>query len=210
MQKTGQILCITADAHEVVREGITAIIDRQNDMHVIGEARNGREAVELCKQQHPNVCITCLRMPDIDGIDAIKAIRRGSPRAHILVLTSQCRDEDLYLAMRAGVKGILLKDATKAQISDAIRTVNRGRTVLSDEMRKTLAKDVPSTRMTRRERDVLSCIARGLSNQEIALDLHISRATVKTHAERVFTKLNVSDRTQAVVQALKRGLVRVD
>jgi two-component system NarL family response regulator len=149
-------------------------------------------------------------MPEVDGIEAIKAIHNESPKARILVLTSRCREEDLVRVIRAGARGVLLKDATKSQLTDAIRTVNRGRLVLSEEMRQTLAKSSGPTRMTMREREVLSAMARGMSNQDIASDLHISKATVKSHAERVFAKLNVRDRTQAVVQGLKRGLVQVD
>src|SRR6266403_1424766 len=181
--KKPRITVLIADDHSVVREGLVSLITRKADMTVIGEAGNGREAVDLWKQHHPDVTLLDLRMPELDGVGAIKEIRSGNDKARIIVLTTFDGDEDIYRAIQAGAKGYLLKDAPREALMDCIRRVHAGET------------------WSEREIDVLKLMAQGKSNKEIGSALFISEGTVKSHVKSIFAKLNVISRTEAVANA---------
>src|SRR6266403_1000909 len=181
--KRASIRVLIADDHSVVREGLVSLITRKTDMTVIGEAANGREAAELWREHHPDVTLLDLRMPELDGVGAIKEIRSGNDKARIIVLTTFDGDEDIYRAIQAGAKGYLLKDAPREALMDCIRRVHAGET------------------WSEREIDVLKLMAQGKSNKEIGSALFISEGTVKSHVKSIFAKLNVISRTEAVANA---------
>src|SRR6266403_41287 len=181
--KKPRIAVLIADDHSVVREGLASLIGRKADMTVLAEAGNGREAAELWRQHHPDVTLLDLRMPELDGVGAIKEIRSGNDKARIIVLTTFDGDEDIYRAIQAGAKGYLLKDAPREALMDCIRRVHAGET------------------WSEREIDVLKLMAQGKSNKEIGSALFISEGTVKSHVKSIFAKLNVISRTEAVANA---------
>jgi len=209
MSKQEAIRVMVADDHPVVREGLAALIGRQPDMSVVGEAANGQEAIELFRQQRPDVALMDLRMPQVDGIGAIQAIHTEFPNAHILVLTTYEGDEDIYRGLRAGAQGYLLKDTPREALLEAIRAASSGQTRLPAEMATKLAERLRSPEMTARELEVLQLIAAGHSNQEIAKALFIAESTVKAHVNSILSKLGVNDRTQAVMKAVKRGIIHL-
>jgi len=209
MSKQEAIRVMVADDHPVVREGLAALIGRQPDMSVVGEAANGQEAIELFRQQRPDVALMDLRMPQVDGIGAIQAIHTEFPNAHILVLTTYEGDEDIYRGLRAGAQGYLLKDTPREALLEAIRAASSGQTRLPAEMATKLAERLRSPEMTARELEVLQLIAAGHSNQEIAKALFIAESTVKAHVNSLLSKLGVNDRTQAVMKAVKRGIIHL-
>lgn len=201
------IRVMIADDHPVVRQGLSTILDFERDLTVVAQAKNGREAVELFRQERPNVALIDLKMPEMDGVEAITAIWQEFPGAAILVLTTYDRDEDIYRSLRAGAKGYLLKDAPPHELADAIRAVHHGQRHLPAPIAQKLAGRVLYEELTDRELDVLRLIAEGKSNREIGADLFITEGTVKAHVNNILSKLAVKDRTQAVTTALKRGLV---
>jgi two-component system NarL family response regulator len=209
MTKQEAIRVIVADDHPVVREGLAALIERQSDMSVVGEAGNGQEAIELFRQQRPDVALMDLRMPQVDGIGAIQTIHAEFPNAHILVLTTYEGDEDIYRGLRAGAQGYLLKDSPRETLLEAIRAASSGQTRLPTEMAAKLAERLRSPEMTARELEVLQLIAAGHSNQEIAKALFIAESTVKAHVNSILSKLGVNDRTQAVMKAVTRGIIHL-
>ena len=204
------IRVLLADDHPVIREGLAAVIALQEDMQVAGEASNGSETLELYRQLKPDVVLMDLQMPVMDGFEVTTAIRSEFPRARIIVLTSYDGDEDIYRSLHAGAAGYLLKDATRAELLDAIRTVHRGQELISPEVAAKLAQRIRRTELTTRELEVLNQLAAGKSNQEIGTALFISEGTVKSHVNSLLAKLGVNDRTQAVVCAIQRGLVHLD
>jgi two-component system NarL family response regulator len=201
------IRILIADDHPVVREGLAAMITRQTDMTVVAEATHGQEAVERFHQQQPDVVLMDLRMPEMDGMEALVAIREQTPEARIIVLTTYDTDEDIYRALRAGARAYLLKDTPREALIETIRAVHAGHMRVPAEVAAKLAERVSSEALTGRELDVLHLIVAGKSNREIATQLFISEGTVKTHVNHLLMKLGVSDRTQAATTALKRGLV---
>jgi two-component system NarL family response regulator len=204
------IRILIADDHPVVREGLAAMITRRTDMTVVAEAAHGREAVEYCRQQQPDVVLMDLRMPEMDGVEAILTIREQTPEARVIVLTTYDTDEDIYRALRAGAKAYLLKDTPREELLDTIRAVAAGHTRVPADVAAKLAERVSSEALTTREVDVLRLIVAGHSNREIATQLYISEGTVKTHVNHILMKLGASDRTQAATTALKRGLVALE
>jgi DNA-binding NarL/FixJ family response regulator len=199
---------VVADDHPVVREGLRAMLDAEDDLEVVGEAASGAEAVALAAALRPDVVLMDLRMPGTDGVAATGSIvAAGSAR--VLVVTTYDTDADILRAVEAGATGYLLKDTPRRQLADAVRAAARGETVLAPPVaRKLVARVRPDADPpTPRELEVLGQVARGLSNVDIGRELHISEATVKTHLVRVFEKLGVSDRTAAVTTALSRGLL---
>ena len=207
---TRPINVLIADDHPVVREGLAAIVERREDMTVIGQAGNGQEAVALYRRHQPDVTLMDLRMPQMDGTAAIAAIREEFPNAAIIVLTTFDGDEDIYRGLRAGAKAFLLKDAPRAELLEAIRAVHAGQTHIPLEIASKLAARMSSRDLTPRETEVIHLMVAGKSNQEIANALYIAEGTVKAHVNSILSKLHVSDRTQAVMAALKRGLVHLD
>jgi len=204
------IRILIADDHPVVRQGLAAIIASERGMTVVAQARDGREAVELFRRERPHVALIDLKMPEMDGVATITAIREEFPRAALLVLTTYDRDEDIYRSLRAGAKAYLLKDTPPAELLEAIRAVYIGQRHLPPEIAEKLAEHVMYPDLTERELEVLRLMAKGLSNREIGADLFITEGTVKAHVNNILSKLGVSDRTQAVTTALKRGLVQLE
>lgn len=210
MGKEDAIRILIADDHPVVRQGLAAIIEFERDMTVVGEAKNGREAVELFCRERPHVLLIDLKMPVMDGVEAIAAIREQFPRASILVLTTYDRDEDIYRSLHAGAKAYMLKDAPAEELLDAIRAVHFGQRHLSVEIANKLAERMMYPELTERELEVLNLIAAGNSNRAIGVALFVTEGTVKAHVNNILSKLAVNDRTQAVTVALKRGLIQID
>jgi DNA-binding NarL/FixJ family response regulator len=204
------ITVLIADDHPMVREGMIAVIDRQMDMHVIAEASNGHEAVERFLAALPDIGLLDLRMPIVDGIEAVRAIRREVPGARLVVLTSYETEEDIYRALRAGAQGYLFKCCTKVELLECIRAVCCGRSWVPPEVGAKLAKRVVAPDLTRRETDVLGALSIGRSNKEIGTLFDISEATVKVHVTHILEKLHVSSRTEAINVAARRGLVRLE
>jgi DNA-binding NarL/FixJ family response regulator len=206
---TDTIRVLIADDHVTVREGLAAIIGRQTDMVVVGEAATGRDAVELWLERRPDVTLLDLRMPVLDGVGAIDEIRNQDASARIIVLTTFDTDNELCRAIKAGAKGYLLKDAQREELLDCIRKVHAGETGIPPSLVAKLAAGISSESLTDRELDVLTLLARGNSNKEIGASLNISETTVKSHLRGIFTKLDVLSRTKAIAVASRRGLVQL-
>lgn len=204
------IRVLIADDHAVVREGLVSLIKRNRaDMTVVGEASNGREAVQLWKQERPDVTLLDLRMPELDGVDVIKEIRATDKTARIIVLTTFDGDEDIYRAVQAGAKGYLLKDVPREGLMDSIRRVYAGETSVPLHLVAKLADRVSGETLSEREIEVLKLMAQGKSNKEIAAALFISEGTVKSHGKSIFARMNVRSRAEAVAEASRRGLIRL-
>jgi DNA-binding NarL/FixJ family response regulator len=207
--KKERIRVLIADDHAVVREGLVALVKRKSDMVIVAEASNGREAVDLWKQHRPHVTLLDLRMPELDGVGAIKEIREIDPNAHIVVLTTYDGDEDIYRAIKAGAKAYLLKDTARDALVDTVRRVHAGETYLPPQLAAKLAERVSGAALSQREMEVLQRMAAGKSNKEIGAQLFISDGTVKTHVKSIFTKLDVVSRTEAVATATRRSLIQL-
>jgi len=206
--KKKPIRLLIADDHSVVREGLVSLVKRKSDILVVAEASNGREAVDFWKQHRPDVTLVDLRMPELDGVGAIKEIREVDPNAHIVVLTTYDGDEDIYRAIKAGAKAYLLKDTARDALVDCVRRVHAGETYLPPPLAAKLAERVSGAALSQREMEVLQRMAAGKSNKEIGAELFISDGTVKTHVSSIFTKLDVVSRTEAIAIATRRGLIR--
>jgi two-component system, NarL family, response regulator len=198
-----------ADDHPVVVLGLAAIINAQPDMTVVGEAANGRQALELFEKHLPDVTLIDLRMPELGGVEAIKQIRVKHPNAIFIVLTTYQGDEDIHKALKAGAQGYLLKGMPHDDLLDAIRRVRAGVQYLPASVKETLANRTPGSDLSPRELQILELIVKGLSNKQIADKLGITEGTVKWHVNAILGRLNVSDRTQAAVAALNRGIVQL-
>ena len=211
------IRVLLADDQELVRSGFRLILELADGIEIVGEAADGREAVRLVKELQPDVVLMDVRMPELDGIEATRRLRDAGVEARVLVLTTFDLDEYVYEAMRAGASGFLLKDAPREQLVNAVQTVARGEALLAPAITQRLiqrfvrppaAESRPEiAELSVRELEVLRLVARGLSNAEIAAELIVGEATVKTHVARVLRKLRVRDRVQAVVYAYESGLV---
>ena len=207
--KQSRIGVLIADDHSVVREGLVSLIGRRADMTVVGEASNGREAVELWNKHRPDVTLLDLRMPELDGVGAIREIRVGHEKARIIVLTTFDGDEDIYRAIQAGAKGYLLKDTPREALMDSIRRVHAGETCVPVHLASKLAQRISGETLSAREVEVLKLMAQGKSNKEIGSALFISEGTVKSHVKGIFAKMNVISRTEAVASATRRGLIQL-
>ena len=203
-----RVLC--ADDHPLVRKGISSILANEPDMQLVGEAGNGREAVDKFKELHPDVTLMDLRMPEMDGVAATREIRRESPDARIIALTSYDGDQDIYRAIEAGVRGYILKEMVHTKVTNAIRTVYQGKRLMPPEVAERLSEYFPQVALTPREVEVLSLVARGLANKEIAHQLGTAAGTVKMHVQNILAKLGASARTHAVTIALERGILHLD
>ncbi|OCQ89064.1 DNA-binding response regulator [Nostoc sp. MBR 210] len=201
------IRILIVDDHPVVRQGLAAMIDRESDMTVVGQVCNGYQAVEIFPQLQPDVTLMDLRMPEMDGVAAITTICREFANANIIVLTTYDGDEDIYRGLKAGAKGYLLKDAEPDELLLAIRIVNTGQKYIPTSVGAKLAERVGILQLSSRELEVIRLMSTGKTNQEIAAVLQISEGTVKYHVNHILSKLGVSDRIQAVITALKRGIV---
>ncbi len=207
--KKKRIRILIGDDHSVVREGLVSLVKRKSDMVVVAEASNGREAVELWKEHRPDVTLLDLRMPELNGVGAIKEIRELDGNAQIVVLTTYDGDEDIYRAIKAGAKAYLLKDTARDALVDTVRRVHAGETYLPPQLAAKLAERVSGEALSPREIEVLQRMAVGKSNKEIGAELFISEGTVKTHIKSIFSKLDVVSRTEAVATATRRGLIQL-
>ncbi|SIT74998.1 response regulator [Edaphobacillus lindanitolerans] len=207
------IRVMLADDHEMVRIGVSAFLQLQPDMEVVGEAANGREAVELALRLRPDIILMDMVMPEMNGAEATAAIIRDWPEARIMVVTSFLDDDKVYPALEAGAVSYILKTSKAQRIADAIRETLGGRTVLEPEVTTKMMQRMRGGEralhddLTVREREILLLIAKGKTNQDIADDLFIALKTVKTHVSNILSKLDVDDRTQAAVYAYQNGLV---
>ncbi|TDD88191.1 response regulator [Actinomadura rubrisoli] len=207
----GRLRVIVVDDHSVMRAGVVALLAPEPGIEIVGEAGDGREAVELVERLAPDVALIDLRMPVLDGVSATARIAGGGTGTRVLILTTYDTDAEIERAIEAGAVGYLLKDTTREQLADAIRSAARGETVLAPRVAERLVARMrrpAQVPLTAREVDVLNAVADGLSNADIGKRLVIAEATVKTHLLRVFAKLDVSDRTHAVVVAMERGLLQ--
>jgi two-component system NarL family response regulator len=203
------IRILIADDHTVVRDGLVAIVNQESDMEVVAETGDGQQAVELWKKHRPDVTLMDLRMPGLDGVNAIYAIRAAEPSARIVVLTTFDGDEDIYRGMRAGAKSYLLKDVRREELFQCIREVHAGGMFVPPAIAAKLAERLPAEELTPRELEVLHLLAAGKPNKLIGADLAITEVTVKSHVQSLFRKLNVLSRTEAIAVASRRGLLRV-
>lgn len=202
-QKTSVLV---VDDHPIMRLGVAAIINAQNDMKVCAHSGTGEEAVEMFKKHRPDITLMDLRLPGMSGLEALRAIRRIDPHARCIVLTTYEGDEDIHQAIAAGALGYIIKGMSHETLVDALRKVRSGVRYLPRPVMRSLADRTPNSDLSPREREVLSLMAHGKSNKEIAGALGITEATVKCHVSVILLQLGVNDRTQAVIEALHRGL----
>ena len=203
------IRVLVVDDHPLMRVGIAAIIDARAEMTVVAQAGSGEEAVRLHDLHKPDLTLMDLRLPGGSGVEAIRTIRAKSPAARFVVLTTYEGDEDIHQALQAGARGYLIKGMPHEALIDALRKVHAGGRYLPSPVTRALASRTPDGELSAREREVLSLLVKGRSNREIALQLGIKEATVKSHVSVILMRLDVSDRTQAVVKALQRGLAHL-
>ena len=213
----GAIKILIADDHPVVREGLCAMLSREVDFEVVGEARDGVEAVNKTKELNPDVVLMDLRMPEMDGVEAMRQIRSAMPDVKFIILTTYSDDEYIFSGIEAGARAYLLKDAPREDLFKAIRAVYRGESLIQPVVASKLldrfselSRRTPSgEELSERELEILRLMAKGAANKEISAQLNIAQSTVKTHIANIFQKLAVSDRTEAVTQALKKGIIRL-
>ena len=202
-----QISVLVVDDHPMLREGVAAVLQIQDDMTLVGEAENGAEAVERYRQLRPDVVLMDLQMPRMGGVEAIEALRAEAPNARIVVLTTYDGDVQAFRAMKAGAAGYLLKSSLRKELVDTIREVHSGRRRLSPEVAENVAVHAIDERLSNREVNVLTLVSEGEANKQIARKLSISEETVKAHLKSIFAKLDVADRTHAVTVAARRGII---
>jgi two-component system NarL family response regulator len=207
MSQTTTIRVLIVDDHAIVRRGLATIINRDPEMTVVAQADNGQQAIAVFREYQPDVTLMDLSMPEMGGVEAIKAICAEFKQARITVLTTYDGDEDIYRGLQAGAQGYLLKDAKPNELLNAIRTIHRGQKYVPPAVGAKLLQRMEHPELSERELAVLRLMAQGMSNADIATGLSIGESTVKSHTNRLLSKLGVSDRTQAVIVAVKRGLV---
>jgi DNA-binding NarL/FixJ family response regulator len=211
------IRVLIVDDHTVVRDGLTAIMGRQKEFVVVGEAEDGLQAVEAARDLRPDVILMDLRMPVLDGVEAMRRIRAEDPDVKFIVVTTYDSDEYVFDAIEAGAKGYLLKDASRKELFEAVRAVHRGESLIEPGVAaKVLDRFVELSRQTpesaglsEREIEVLRLMAKGAANKEIAVALTRSESTIKTHVANIFHKLDVNGRTEAVTQAIQKGIINL-
>lgn len=203
------IRLLVADDHPIVRQGLVAILNAQPDMSVIAEANNGREVIDLFRLHQPDVAILDVQMPEVGGVEAITTIRAEFPNAAIIMFSIYETDEDIYQGLRAGAKAYLLKDTPCLEILEVIRAVSEGQRYVPAEIGTKLAARMERPNLSDREYQVLSLMAKGKNNKAIASNLNITENTVKFHVTNVMIKLGASDRTHAVVNALRQGIIKL-
>ena len=214
------IRIMIVDDHTVVRDGLSAMLGRQQDFAVVGEAQNGLEAIEKTRELRPDVILMDLRMPELTGVEAMRRIREDDPDAKFIVLTTFDSDEYIFDAIEAGAKGYLLKDASREDLFQAVRAVHRGESLIEPgvaakildrlaQLSRQSAEPKSIDVLSERELEVLQLMAKGSANKEIAASLSISESTVKTHVANIFQKLEVNHRTEAVTQALQKGIIKL-
>jgi DNA-binding NarL/FixJ family response regulator len=209
MSRTGGsegIRILTIDDHQLLREGIAAVLEAPEDMTLVAQASNGLEGIEIFRRLRPDITLMDLRMPGMSGIETIAAIRAEFPKARIIVLTTYAGDAQAAAALKAGASGYLLKNLIRKELIETIRAVNSGKRRVPPEIAMEIAEHVADEALSEREIEVLRRVAAGKSNKAIAAELGIAEATVKTHMNSILPKLDASDRTHAVMIALKRGI----
>lgn len=204
-----KIRVLVIDDHPITRIGIAAIIEATPDMTVVAQAGSGEEAVELYEKHLPDIALMDLRLPGMSGVEAIRAVMARHRQARFVVLTTYEGDEDIHQALQAGARSYIVKGMPHEALINALRRVHSGGQFLPPPVSRTLFSRIPNSDLSAREREVLGLIVRGSSNKEIATELGITESTVKCHVSVILMRLNVSDRTQAVVTALRRGLVHL-
>lgn len=204
-----RIRILVVDDHHVVRQGLVALLGIMPDIEVVGEASDGLQAIEKHRALRPDITLMDLQLPKLGGVDAILRIRSEETSARFIVLTTFDGDEDIYRALQAGAKAYLLKGMTVEELTSTIRAVHSGKTRIAAPIAEKLAERMSGQALTSRELDVLERIVAGRSNKEIASDLNISEATVKSHINNLLGKLGVSDRTNAATVAIQRGIVHL-
>ena len=215
-----EIRILIVDDHEMVRDGLSVMMEREDDFTVVGEAKNGLEAVEQARSLRPDVILMDLRMPEMDGVEAMRQIRAEQDDIKFLVLTTYDSDEYIFDAIEAGAKGYLLKDTSREELFRAVRTVNRGESLIEPSvvarlldrltnLSRQAAHGPDHLALSERELEVLQLMARGSANKQIAGDLSITESTVKTHVANIFQKLEVSHRTEAVTKAMTQGIIKL-
>ena len=208
-EDAGRIRVLVADDHPIVRAGLVAVLAQEPDLVVVAQAENGERAVALFREHQPDVVLMDLRMPLMDGVEAIRRIAEEFPGARVLALTTYEGDADIRRALDAGARGYLLKDMLLSDVITAVRKAQRGERVIPISVAVRLAEFPESTDLTEREIEVLQLVARGLSNKETAHAIGRTDETVKIHLKNIFAKLGVADRTEAVTVALARGLIHL-
>lgn len=204
-----QIRAVIADDHPIVREGLRALVSSQQDMEVVGEAANGRQAVEQFLLHRPDILLLDLRMPEVNAIEAMHAILQKAPEAKIIVLSTYNGDEDIYRSLKAGAKAYLLKDTPREQLLESIRSVHSGHLSISSSIGERLAATVHRPKLTDREMETMKFMVGGKTNKEIGALLGISEGTVKVHIGHILDKLGAGGRTEAIRIALERGIVHL-
>jgi DNA-binding NarL/FixJ family response regulator len=204
------ILILTADDHPMILAGLAAVLSAEPDMEVVAEASNGREAVDHYRALRPDIVLMDLRMPEMDGLEATRAILAEFPDARIVMLTTFDGDEAIHRALDAGAQGYLLKDMLRTEVLNVVRTVQRGRRGIPAPVAAKLAEHTPRIPLTPREIEVLALVARGSSNADVARRLFRTEATVKVHMKNILQKLGAADRTEAVTIGLQRGFIRLE
>jgi DNA-binding NarL/FixJ family response regulator len=207
-QETIRVLIV--EDHNVVRQGLVALLNVAEGLKVVGEAADGVEAIAQIRKHQPDITLIDLRLPRMSGVDVIERIRMETPQARFIVLTTYDGDEDIYRALKAGARAYLLKGMTSEELIATIRAVHAGKSHIPPVIAQRLAERVGTEDLTPREFDVLEQIVQGRSNKEIAAELKVSEATVKTHINSLLSKLDVTDRTQAATAAIRRGLVPLE
>jgi two-component system, NarL family, response regulator len=205
-----RIRVVVFDDHQMIREGIVALLRMHDDLEVVGEAGDGAAAIELYRQLQPDVALVDLRMPVKDGVVVIRELRAEFRNSRLLVLTTYDSEDDVSRALQAGARGYVLKGASRTALTDAIRAVHAGRRYIPPDLADRVLPRPADEELSEREMEVLAGIAAGLNNREIGDQLDISESTVKSHLNHLFAKLGVTDRTKALVVALRRGLTRVE
>ncbi len=203
------IRILVVDDHPIMRVGIAALIASSKEMETVAQAGSGEEAIALHALHLPDITLMDLRLPGISGVETIRRIRSQTPRARFIVLTTYAGDEDIFQAMEAGAAGYLVKGMPQEMLVNAVKRVHAGGRYLPPTMSQALASRLPDSSLSHREREVLGLMAKGKSNREIASNLGITEATVKCHVSVILGRLNASDRTQAVVIAIQRGLIHL-
>ncbi len=206
---TAPIRVMLVDDHPIVRIGLAALLGTLPEMETVAQAGGGREAIALHREHKPDVTLMDLRLPDLSGVEVIRAVRRESPEARFIVLTTYEGDEDIHQALQAGARGYIIKGLPHDLLANAIKRVHAGGRYLPQVVKETLASRTPGSDLSVREREVLVRIAQGKSNREIATELDLAEITVKCRVSAILERLDVHDRTEAVVTALQRGLLHL-
>ncbi len=207
MSQSTKIRVLIVDDHAIVRKGLATIINRDPEMTVIAQAEDGQQAIAAFREYQPDITLMDLRMPKMGGVEAIMGICAEFKQARIALLTTYDGDEDIYRGLQAGAQGYLLKDSKLGELLNAIRAIHNGQKYIPPEVGAKLLQRMTNPELSERELEVLRLMAQGRGNQEIGTALSIGESTVKSHVNRILSKLGVSDRTQAVITAVKRGIV---